>query len=166
MRRIRKLRQALGDLYIRPVTTPDGVSLGWAVCVLKQDNPTSQEGDMLILGHFTHFYEAESAESGFRIYTAEEKKFIAALAFPSEIWEWLALPQVGSDEVGWTILEGDDLHAFRSNHYIVICEREDWHPAVSSSEAFQTHPKLAHLHKIAHQLLDGGSMWPRRPPGK
>jgi hypothetical protein len=115
---------------------------------------------------YTYLHEAEGAESGFRNYIAEEKKFIATLAFPSEIWEGLASPQEGSDKIYWTILEGDDLHAFRSNRYTLICEREDWHPAVSLIEALQTHQQLAYLHKIAHQMLDDGNMWPSRPSGK
>src|SRR5690349_19969836 len=160
MKCTRTSRQALGDLFIRPVATPDGVSLGWAVCVLKQDDPTIQEGDMLILGHYTYLHDAEGEESGFRNYTAEEKKFIATLAFPSDIWEGLASPQEGSDEIYWTVLEGDDLLAFRSNRYTIICERDDWHPAVSLTDALQMHPISSPFHKIAHQMLDDGDMWP------
>src|SRR5258708_36759403 len=158
MKRTRILRRAPGDLFIRPVATPDGVSLGWTVCVLKQDDPTIQEGDMLILGHYTHFHEAEGAESGFRIYTAEQKKSIAKLAFPSEIWEGNALPQVGSDEIYWTILEGDELEAFRANRYSVICEQEDWHPSVSPLVIFHNYPERPNLPQTARRLHDRGEI--------
>src|SRR5258707_9051560 len=113
MRRTCKLCTAPGDLFVRRAMTPDGVSLGWAVCVLKQDDPSIPEADMLVLMHCVHRLEAESAVGSILERLTGERKMISELAYPSAVWEWNAIPQSGSQEIYWTILEGDELVAFR-----------------------------------------------------
>src|SRR5690349_24060842 len=81
MKCTRTSRQALGDLFIRPVATPDGISLGWAVCVLKQDDPTIQEGDMLILGHYTYLHDAEGPNQDLETIRRRRRNSLPRLLF-------------------------------------------------------------------------------------
>src|SRR5258706_3737007 len=154
MKRTRKLRTAPGDLFILSVTTPDDVFLGWAVCVLKQDDPNIQQADMLALRHFIHRPEAELAVGSILKYLKRQRKMISKLAYPSEVWEWNAMPQSGSKEIYWTILEGDELTAFRNDNYAIICEMEEWRPTNLVTDTIQLQPELAHLRNKVVRSLD------------
>ncbi len=88
---------------------------------------------------------------------------ISELAYPSEVWEWNAIPQSGSQEIYWTILEGDELVAFRSDKYAVICESEEWHPTDLVTDMMQLYPEVAHLRNKLLRSLDNDEQEARSP---
>jgi hypothetical protein len=53
------------------------------------------------------------AEQCLHDFLLNERLLIADLAFPRELWEWMASPQTDAAHVYWTELEGEELAAFR-----------------------------------------------------
>jgi len=156
MSRSRASIKRLGETCIRRVVAPDGGSLGWAVCALTQDSPNSQQADLLILRQCCHQWEAEIAERGFRDRLHTDRNLLAALADPSDFWEWNALPQLGSSEIYWTGLDRDELVAFQGGQYPIICERADWHPLQQDlvTEIIEGQPEFAHFANEIRRLLN------------
>ncbi|MEP7289360.1 MAG: hypothetical protein ABI947_26715 [Chloroflexota bacterium] len=138
MNRTHVSSQVLGELYVRPVVAPDNDPLGWAVCVMIENVPASTvdkqarvdtpQAELLILRHCADKGEAFSAKQTLLNLLRTEKRMVAKLAHPKEFWEWNASTQVDSAEIVWTVLEGDELTAFRADQYPLRCKREAWHP--------------------------------------
>jgi hypothetical protein len=165
MSRSRASAKPFGELYVRPVATPDGESLGWAVCVLikepspgapiGQDSATGQRADLLTIKQRRHKWEALCAEQGLQDFLVSDRQLIADLASPRELWEWIAEPQMDSDHVYWTELEGEELADFRTGREPIVCTKEDWHPQQDPlTEVFDGHPEFAYLASKLRRLLN------------
>ncbi|MEP7285514.1 MAG: hypothetical protein ABI947_07080 [Chloroflexota bacterium] len=130
--------QVLGELYVRPVLAADDKPLGWAVCVMIENVPSSTvdkqalgdcpQAEFLILRHCADKEAAFSAKQALLNFLRAEKQMVAKLAHPKEFWEWNASRQMDSAEIVWTVLEGEALSAFRADQSSLHCKREAWHP--------------------------------------
>jgi hypothetical protein len=173
MSRSRPSAKAFGELYVRPVVAPDGDSLGWAVCVLIEDplpNTTvgrdganSQRADLLTVKLCRFEWEALSAEQGLQDFLLNDRRLIADLAFPRELWEWIAWPQIGSTNLYWTELQGDELVDFRTGRRPILCAREDWNPSQQDllAEVFEGQPDATYLANKVRRMLNESTMDPR-----
>ena len=155
MSRSRISREVIGDLNVRPVAAPDGAPLGWAICALTQDVSNAHQADLLILRQCADYWEAETAERGLRHRLWKARRRIAKLAQPSEVWEWNALPELRSADMEWTVLESDELAAFRNGQHHIVCAREKWHPPQKDllAEYCERHPEYASSEDKIRRLL-------------
>lgn len=131
------LSEIPGEFHIRSVVNMKGEPLGWAVCVLvdgavdaseRQTDVETHSAELLILRHCIRQDEAFAVKQGILEFLWENKKLIADLAFPREVWEWNAETPAQSDSVSWIVLKGKDLVAFRAKQYPLRCEPGAWHP--------------------------------------
>lgn len=122
-------RKTTQEIYIQPATDLEANDLGWAVSVLLDDGARAE---YMVLQHCIHTAEALCVKQGIFNFLETERHMLATLAYPTEVWEWIALVPEGRD-IYWTAIEGTDLAAFRKEQYPLSFHLKDWHPNLPSS---------------------------------